>query len=442
MTRAFSDWLKGLAPYAEKPVLATFLLGMSSGFPLTLVISLTGIWLSRFGVSKETVGIFALATTPYAWKFLWSPAIDRVPLGFLSRYFGRRRAWLVLIQAGLAVAILYLSVLDPAVDTVLIGFVVLAVGFLSASQDTVIDAYRIEVLPKDRLGHGASMVAFGYRAGNLIAGYGVLRVAESAGWSMAIALLVLLLLPGLVAVIWVGEPAHKEDPLLVRDQTLLAKAKGLEKVRLTLHEAVVLPFVEFTHRRDWLLILLFIFLFKAGDAIAAIMTGPLMVDLQFTEGEMANANKLVGTIALWVGIALGAVLYRVAGVYRSLALAGILMMVTNLVFAWLATRGHDVFALAVTIGSENFATGLGTTVVIAYLSSLCNLSFTATQYALLSSLASQARAIMGTFSGVLAENLGWVPFFLFSTLAAVPGLIMLLLLWRRSVGVEQETGQG
>ena len=431
-TETKNNRIKGLlVPYLKKPILATFLLGISSGFPLTLVISITGIWLSTYGVDKKTVGIFALATTPYAWKFLWSPVVDRARLGPLSSLLGHRRAWLWFIQALMALMIAWLATLNPQTDVELVGLVVFLIGFLSASQDIVIDAYRIEIVEKHQLGHGATMIAFGYRAGNLAAGYGVLVAAHYIGWGPAILLLALLLIPGAVAALWVGEPDFITDTVeRLESDTIKQGNKAIKWA----YEAIVLPFKEFMTRENWLLVLLFIFLFKAGDAVAAIMTGPLIVELGFTELEMANANKLVGTVALWVGIALGSVLYWWAGVYRSLFISGILMMITNLVFAWLAHQGHDVMALAVTIGAENFASGLGNTVVIAYLSSLCNLSFTATQYALLSSLASQARALLGAPSGVLADSMGWTDFFIFSTLLAVPGLIALVVLWKRNIG--------
>ncbi|WP_374763003.1 AmpG family muropeptide MFS transporter [Yunchengibacter salinarum] len=423
----------GLANYLEPRVLATFFFGMSSGFPLTFVISITGFWLSRFGVSKETVGLFALATMPYAWKFLWSPLIDRLPLGRLGRWMGHRRSWLLLIQALMALALFALSGLNPADDIGAIAALVLAVGFLSASQDIVIDAYRIELLDTRQQGFGAAMTTFGYRAGNLIVGYGVLMLAEVIGWSAAIALQVLLLAPALVAALLIGEPNHPPERFARREMNRVAGMTRGRRVLAFLYEAVALPFKEFTRRDNWLLILAFIFFFKMGDAITAIMTAPLLVELNFTDAEIANANKLVGTIALWTGIALGSWVYWRLGTFRALLLSGVLMMLTNLVFAWLSQQGADVVALAVTIGAENFSTGLGTTVTVAYLSGLCNLSFTATQYALLSSLASQARALVGAFSGELAAGTGWVMFFVLATLAAVPGLVLLGVMWRRGV---------
>lgn len=428
MSKAKDLWA-ALEPYRDRRIVATFGLGMSSGFPLTFVISLLGIWLSREDVSKSDVGLFALITTFYTWKFLWSPAIDRLPLGPITRLFGQRRGWLFTIQGAMALCIFAIAGLDPSSQLYAVAVLSAAIAFLSASQDIVIDAYRIEISERHQLAHAAAMVAFGYRAGGLLAGFGTLHIADIYGWHVAILSLAVLVIPGALAALWIGEPDHtKAEALIERDHAAHKASRFMAFFR----EAVILPFKEFTSRDGWLLILAFIFLYKAGDALAAIMTGPLLVDLGFTDGEIADYNKAVGTFALWAGIALGGFLYGVAGTYRALFIAGVLMMATNFVFAWLAIVGHDNMALAITVAAENFATGLGNTVVIAYLSSLCNLAFTATQYALLSSLASQARALFGTSSGVMVESLGWVQFFILSGLIALPGLVVLVILWRRA----------
>ncbi len=421
---------EGFLSYFEKPVLTAFLFGMTSGFPLTLVISITGFWLSKYGVDKKTVGMFALATTPYAWKFLWSPVIDRAKLGMIHRFLGQRRSWLFLVQVPMLFLIVYLSRLSPDSDIEMIALIIAGIGFLSATQDIIIDAYRIEIIEPDQQRQSAAMYGLGYRAGNLIAGYGVLVIANYFGWSLAIFSLIILLLPGALAALWIGEPDHPTSAFLAKEHSA---HKSENKFLLWLYESVVLPFKEFMLRPNWWLILLFILLVKAGDAVTAIMTAPLIVDLGYNEIDIANANKLVGTIALWIGIIMGSWLYVWAGVFRSLFITGVLMMLTNLVFAWLATMQGDVTALAITVGAENFASGLGGTVIIAYLSSLCNLSFTATQYALLSSLSNQARALFGFPSGYIANELGWIEFFMFSTLLAVPGLLVLLVLWRKNI---------
>ncbi len=418
----------GIKPYTEKPIIATFGLGMASGFPLTFVISLLGLWLSRFEVSKADVGLFALITTFYTWKFLWSPAIDRLPLGPITRLFGQRRGWLFTIQALMALCLFIVAGLDPKDELFAVAVLSAMIAFLSASQDIVIDAYRIEIIETEEQGYSAASYVFGYRTANFIAGVGVLACAHFFSWSLALALLPLLLVPGFLAALWVGEPDKKEESQYLKEDRASA---GNSAILQRLREAVYLPFKEFTRRQSWGLILLFVFLFKAGDAVTSIMTGPLIVDMGFSDLDIAIANKTVGFASLMVGVGLGAILYKQIGVYPTLFFTGILMMITNLGFAWLSVGEAVDWRLATTIGLENFASGLGNTVTIAYFASLCNVNFTATQYALISSLGNQARTILGAPSGYLAEAVGWVEFFIIATLLALPGLILLYFLWKK-----------
>ncbi len=429
--------ITGLKPYGDKRIVGTFGLGMASGFPLTFVISLMGFWLSYNGVSKSDVGLFALITTFYTWKFLWSPAIDRLPLGPITRIFGQRRGWLLLIQAMMAVLLLIIAQFDPATQLYEVAVFAAAIAFLSASQDIVIDAYRIEILDDAEQGHSAASYVYGYRTANYIAGFAVLMIADTYGWTFAISLLPVLLLPGTLAVFWIGEPSrgNADDAFLQAE----AEKTHLSPVMNRLREAVYLPFKEFSRRENWLLVLLFILLFKAGDAVAAIMTAPLIRDMNFDLEVVAWANKTVGFVTLMVGVGLGAVLYKQIGMYKALLLTGLLMMLTNLGFAWLWIGEAEGWRLAVTIGLENFATGLGTTVIIAYMAGLCNANFTATQFALLSSLANQGRTLLGAPSGYVAEAIGWFEFFLFATLLALPGLFVLWLLWRKDVAKLRES---
>jgi PAT family beta-lactamase induction signal transducer AmpG len=423
--------LTGLKPYGDKRIIGTFGLGMASGFPLTFVISLMGYWLSYNGVSKQDVGLFALISTFYTWKFLWSPAIDRLPLGAFSRLFGQRRSWLFLIQGLMAILILLIAQFDPATQLYAVAVLAAAIAFLSASQDIVIDAYRIEILGSEDQGHSAAAYVYGYRTANYVAGVAVLVIADIYGWAWAISLLPLLLLPGAFAVLWLGEPDRGD----ANDEFFKNEAvdANLSPIANRLREAVYLPFKEFTRRENWYLVLLFIFLFKAGDAVAAIMTAPLIREMNFSLLDVAWANKTVGFITLMLGVGIGAVIYKQIGMYKALFLTGILMMLTNMSFAWLWMGEAEGWRLAVAIGMENFATGLGTTVMIAYMASLCNVNFTATQFALLSSLANQARTLLGAPSGYVAEYLGWFEFFILATLLALPGLIVLWVLWRKGV---------
>jgi len=425
----------GIRPYTKGKILATFGLGMASGFPLTLVISLMGLWLSYNGVKKSDVGLFALITTFYTWKFLWSPAIDRLPLGPITKIFGQRRGWLFFIMALMTVSIVALSRLDPATQLYDVAVVAAMVAFLSASLDIVIDAYRIEIIREDEQGHSAASYVYGYRTANFLAAIMVLAIADQAGWSLALLALPIFFIPGILGALWVGEPEVRQVDVYLKQENQAGRyGVFLGRIR----EAVYLPFKEFTRRENWALVLLFVFLFKAGDAVTAIMTSPLMAEMKFTPGDLLYANKTVGFITLMVGVGLGAWLYKVIGTFKALFLTGCLMMLTNLGFAWLWIGESELWRLAVTIGLENFATGLGTTVTIAYFASLCNLNFTATQYALISSLGNQARTILGAPSGFVAESVGWVEFFIYATLLAVPGLILLFILWKKDIGAKEE----
>lgn len=432
--------LIGLKPYGDKRIVGTFGLGMAAGFPLTFVVALLGTWLSRMDVDTSDVGLFALLTTFYTWKFVWSPAIDRIPLGPISRRFGQRRGWLLLIQALMAIAFFVVANLDPKTQLLSVAIVAAIIAFLSASQDIVIDAYRIEILEDDDQGYSAASYVYGYRTANFIAGIGITGAAFYFGWNFALHFLPILFIPAVLAVWWIGEPERsKAGDFLAQEQ----KKQTSSTFKTHFREAVILPFKEFARRPNWLLILLFIFLFKAGDAVTSIMTAPLLVKgMGYSDLDIALANKFAGFIALMVGIGLGAVLYKIIGMYRALFLTGILMMVTNLGFAWLASGDAENWRLATTIGMENFATGLGTTVTIAYMAGLCNANFTATQYALLSSLASQARTLLGAPSGYVAEYLGWFEFFVGATLLAIPGLFVLWLLWRKDVARLKEQPAG
>jgi PAT family beta-lactamase induction signal transducer AmpG len=433
--------IDGILPYTKPKILATFGLGMSSGFPLTLVISLLGLWLSYAGVSKSDVGLFALITTFYTWKFLWSPAIDRLPLGPITKLFGQRRGWMITIKLLMSVAIVALAQLDPASELRNVAIVSATIAFLSASLDIVIDAYRIEIIRDDEQGHSAAAYVYGYRTANFLAAIAVLALADKYDWSTALLVLPLFFLPGLLGILFIGEPDQRKDEAYLKAENKDAQY-GVIIGRL--REAVWLPFKEFTRRSNWALILLFVFLFKAGDAVTAIMTSPLLVEMKFTEGDLLFANKTVGFVTLMVGVGLGAALYKIIGTYKALFLTGILMMATNLGFAWLWMGEAEQWRLAVAIGMENFATGLGTTVLIAYFASLCNVNFTATQYALISSLANQGRTLLGAPSGYVAEAVGWVEFFIYATLLALPGLLLLWVLWKKNIGtpekVTPETG--
>lgn len=432
-----------VAAYLDRRVLAIFFLGISSGFPLTLVLATLTYWLSKEGVSKGEVGLFASLLTPYALKFTWAPLIDRLSIPGLARWVGQRRTWLLVSQVALIASVIALGTGDPKTE---LGFMAIAAFFValsSATQDIVIDAYRIEILDEEDQGHGAAMINFGYRTGNLIAGAGAVALQIVVGWQMTYGLMSLLVLFGAGAALVIGEP-RRHDVEGAREQEAVAEAwlgrhghlpKALAKALSWLYATVVVPFSEFLTRPLALLILFFIVIYKWGDAMGQVMLAPLIVDLGFSDAEYIWANKVVGFAALLAGTALGAPVVKMFGMFRALMITGVLMMVTNLLFAGLALIGNEAWALGVAVGFENFASGVGLTVFVAYLSGLCNLAYTATHYALLSSLAVAARTWMSAPSGFLVEGVGWPIFYVITTVAAIPGLVILVVLWRRGFRV-------
>ncbi|WP_321393384.1 AmpG family muropeptide MFS transporter [Emcibacter sp.] len=438
------SWWDAIEIYRRPRLIGIFGMGISSGFPLTLVLSTLGYWLSQEGVDAETIGLLAVVTMPYSLKFLWSPLIDWIKLPLMHKSFGRRRSWLFLIQAGLTAAVLFLGSTNPKEGAMLVGLGALLVSFMSASQDIVLDAYRIEILTDEEQPAGAAMIQFGYRIGNYISGTGGLALAALYDWHVAYYVLSLQVLCGVLPALLLGEPKRDGHELVeqeteavehwLKDEVHAPTALSLFVENFYL--SVIVPFKEFMSRHGWMLILLFIILLKIGDGMASVMTPVLLVDLGFSNAEIIYANKTVGAIALLIGIFVGGLLLKWTGTYRGLFIAAVLMMVSNLSFAVLNEVGYNVPLLAFTMGFENFASGLGGTLAIAYLSGLCNLAYTATQYALLSSLASVGRGVLAAPSGFGYAEWGPTAFFIFTTIAAIPAII--LLFWMRKLGTVSE----
>ncbi|MBN4016592.1 AmpG family muropeptide MFS transporter [Rhodospirillaceae bacterium AH-315-P19] len=424
---------EALKIYGDKRVLLLLFLGFASGLPLLLTASTLAIRLTESGVTKTAIGIFALVGLPYAFKFLWAPAIDRLPLPFFTKALGRRRGWVVCTQLFLILSLLGLGFSDPDRDVLGVALWAFAVAFCSASQDVVIDAYRVEILEKRLYGAGAATLVFGYRAGLLVAGAGALYLATYFGWETAYVAMAGLVSVGLVTILLAPEPVAPEPATLEPAARGRDGAAAFDRIRAWLRGAVLAPFQDFLTRPQWAVILLFVVFYKFGDALAGVMANPFYLEIGFTKIEIANVSKLFGLGATLFGALAGGILVARYGILKSLLVAGVLQMASNAVFALQAAVGSDLGLLFVTIGFENFAGGMGTTAFVAYLSSLCHLSYTATQYALLSSLMSVGRTLFSAPGGWLADQVDWIPFFLVTTAAAVPGL--LLLLWiRRSPG--------
>ena len=417
-------WFPSLAIYCRPRLIAVLLMGFSSGLPLALTFATLSFRLAEIGVSRTAIGLFALVGVPYSVKFLWSPLIDRLPIPLWTSHLGRRRGWALAIQPLLALAILGLGIVNPRSAPGLTAVFALAVAFLSASQDIVIDAYRIELLRPEEQGAGAAATQWGYRFGMLAASAGALYAASFGGWRFSYGLMAALMLIGMATVWLTPEPSGAPQLDRLPGQTAAAR------VATWLRRAVAAPFSDMLKREGALTILIFVVLYKFGDALAATMSNPLYVSLGFTKVELANIAKVYGFAASLAGLALGGIVVLRLGVMRALLVCGVLQMLSNLMYALQVTAGHNLAALALTIGVENLTGGMGSAAFVAYLSGLCNVEFTATQYALLSSLAAVGRTTLSASGGALADALGWIPFFVLATAACLPGLILLLSIMR------------
>ncbi|HEX3861408.1 MAG TPA: AmpG family muropeptide MFS transporter [Stellaceae bacterium] len=426
--RSAGAWWKSLRVYREPRLIAILLMGFSSGLPLALTFGTLSYWLAEIGVSLTAIGLFGLVRSSYSLKFLWSPLIDRLPIPFLTARLGRRRSWALTIQALLALAILALGATDPRHDPGITALAAVVVAFLSASQDIVIDAYRIELLLPEEQGAGAAATQWGYRFGLLASGAGALYAASYGGWHFAYALMAALVLVGMVTVWFTPEPDGVKPPEPLPGRGVAAHVRGW------LVRAVAAPFIDLFRRNgagQLAAIIVFIVLYKFGDALAASMSNPLYVSLGFTKVEVATIAKIYGVLATLGGVALGGILVARVGVFRALLVGGGLQALSNLLYAAQVWAGHDVAMLSLTIGGENLTGGMASSAFVAYLSGLCSREFTATQYALLSALATVGLNVLAASGGALAEALGWVPFFLLSTLFCAPALMLLLWLMHR-----------
>lgn len=425
------EFIKALTVYREKRLVVVFLMGFASGLPFLLSGATLSIWLTEAGISLTEIGLFALAGTPYNLKFLWAPLLDRVKLPLLSSLMGRRRAWMVLIQVGLMASVIALGLCDPRSATTLTAVLALAVAFFSASQDIVIDAYRIEILDDDQQGAGAAMTQAGYRFGLLASGAGALYLAAELDWSLVYGIMAALVLVGFVTAIFAPIPPGDR-----------IRRKSPPPPGSWLQATVVDPFVEFFQRNNAvvaLIILGFILLYKFGDAFAGVMANPFYIRIGFTKVAIANVSKIFGVFATLSGVFIGGLFVKRFGVLKSLLYCGVLQMLSNLMFAAQAAIGPEVGFLVLTIGIENLSGGMGSAAFVAYLSLLCNTAYTGTQFALFTSFMAFGRTWLSALSGWFAEHTDWVTFFIGSTFVALPGL--LLLLWMiKNLPMEVQSG--
>ena len=409
-----------LGPYLEREALAAFFVGVSSGFPYAMIGATLTTRLAQDGIDKKTVTAFTLAFLAYNLKWLWAWVVDGVRIPLLGR-LGQRVSWLLLSGAAVIAAVVNLALVDPAADIRATVVAALLVGIAGATFDIVIDAYRIETLKPHQLGVGSGMSQYGWRIGSALAGALALVFAARWGWSTAYLACAAFALPAMATGLVLGEPTRH---VVAHDRHGLA----------AIGESIVGPFREFLRRNGAWLVMLFVLVHKIGDTLANLTFRLLFNDLGFTNDEIAIYDVGFGFWAYLAGIFVGGIFYARLGLQRSVLLALVLMCVSNLGFAVLAGAGHSNLGMAAAIGFENLASGYGGVVVVAYFSALCNLQFTAAQYALISAGASVVgRLLTGTTAGALIESLGYVDFYLLTAVLALPGIALFWFMMRRGL---------
>ena len=410
----------GLRAYLEPAALAAFFLGISSGAPYALIAATLTTRLAQDGIRKSTVTVFTLTFLAYNLKFLWAWVVDGVRLPLLGR-LGQRVSWLLLAGVLVMAAIVNLALVDPRTDLLATAYAAIAVAVAGATYDIVIDAYRIESLSPRQLGVGAGMSQYGWRIGSVVAAALALVIAGRWGWQVGYMVCAVLALPAMLVGLLLGEPLRR------------CVVQQRQNLRTVLH-SISDPLAEFLSRRGALLVLLFVLLHKVGDTIANLTFRLLFNQLQYSNDEIAVYDVGFGFWAYLAGIFIGGWLYTRLGLKRAVFCSLVLMAVSNLSFAGLAAAGHSNWALAGAIGFENLASGIGGVTVVAYLSALCDLRYTAAQFALLSAASSVVgRFLSGTTAGWLIERLGFVDFYVLSTAVALPGVLIFWWMMRKGL---------
>ncbi len=461
-------------------VLSILFLGFSAGIPLALIGATLSMWLARLGIDVKTIGLFALVSVPFSFKYLWSSVFDYVAIPYFSKKYGLRKSWLIASQVMLILAIMALGSTSPSDNITLTAVFALLVAFCSATQDIVIDALRIEVLKQEEQGLGATLYVYGYRTAMLVSGAGALLLADHIPWNLVFYVMSLGIAVGIVAVIFMKEPELAKDRLaklaspkwsLTKFVKFIFTRKWLPLIAFIVGGYLLLdhfqvpsyikfalglclagfiyyqkrainilpePIKDFCKRPLWLHILLFIVFYKFADTLLISLQSKFYVDMGFSNSEIAYITKGFGFFMTLAGLAAGGFLYYRMGVFKSLLIAGILQILSNLVFIWIYYAQHDLVVLSAAIAVENFTGAISNVVIVAYLSSLCNIAYTATQYALLSSVSTIGRTVLAAPAGYLVASFGWVKFFVITALAGIPGIILLCMIFRKGIHHEKK----
>ena len=434
------SWVGAFRAYLHPKAIVMLFLGFSSGLPILLVFSTLSIWLREEDVSRSAIGFFSWVGLMFSIKFFWAPVIDRIALPGLTALLGQRRGWLVAAQGALALSILGLAATDPASNLVQVAVLCVLLAFAAATQDVVIDAFRIESAEADMQGVLAAMYQGGYRLGMIAASVGALMVAHFISWPAAYVAMAALVGVGFCTALLIKEPVRKMDAATQAREAQIAKAvtgsvgaKGPIARALTWFSgAVVGPFTDYFARTAWLglLVLFFVGAYRLSDITMGIMSGPFYIDLGFDKFQIATVTKAYGIVMGILGAFAGGLVIARFGIMRPLLFGAVLAIPTNLVFAWLATQGPVIEYLVYTISADNFAGGFAGTCLIAYMSSLVNRSYTATQYALFSSFFTLPGKFLGGFSGVIVDATNYVTFFTYAAALGLPAVVICLVLMR------------
>ncbi len=442
-------WLAALKVYAHPRVVGMLFLGFSAGLPLLLVLGTLSFWLSEAGIDRATIGHLSWVGLAYGFKFLWSPLVDRLPLPLLTRLLGRRRAWLLLSQLCIALALVGMANTDPVLNLTHTVFFALAVAFASATQDIALDAYRIEAVASEKQGAMAATYQAGYRIAMITAGAGALWIAAAFDpseatydfrpWQVAYTAMAVLMAVGMLTTLVIREPEHAISRETGERETHACErfaAAGLRGGVLNavawFYSAVLSPFIDFIERYKWqaLLMLALIAVYRISDVVMGVMSNPFYQEMGFTKDEVATVSKVYGVIMTIAGAGLGGLLVLRLGILRTLMLGAVLSAATNLLFVWLAGRGHDVGALVFTVSADNLSAGIASSAFVAYLSSLVNQAYSATQYALFTSVMLLLPKFIAGFSGEFVDAYGWANFFTGTAAIGVPVLILVWLVGR------------
>ncbi len=415
-----ASWMQHIRIYNQPQLLVIFLLGMVSGLPFLLTLSTLSFWLAESGVSKTTIGLFMLVSLPYSLKFIWAPFADHVCLPYLTVRLGKRRSWALASQVGLLVSLVCLAHCSPAQSIALTAISSFFVSFFSASQDIIIDAYRIEVLKADNQGAGAALEAIGFRFGMLASGAGALYLAHTFTWRTAYLVMAMSTIIGMVIFGMVSEPKHKKITALPH-----TKKKSLS-LSQWLHTLFVVPWGQLPKKRELAYLLAFIFCFKMGDTVLNAMGAPFLYDLGLSKIEFANITKVFGITLMVFGGLLGGVMIHQLGILQSTLMCAGLQGVSCLMFVIQSLVGYHLSVLIITVGIESFCSGMVSAIFIAYISNFCRQPYTASHFTLLYSFGSLCRVIISALAGWLADHMGWTTLFLMTGAFAFPAIYALI----------------